>query len=75
MTVFLPRFALAAVLSAAAFFPVTAASAQESQEHSQEHGGAGHEMGGHGMMQHEGGQMMGCPGHEQMQGMMQHEGG
>jgi hypothetical protein len=27
------------------------------------------------MMQHEGGQMMGCPGHEQMQGMMQHEGG
>lgn len=71
MTFFLRRFALGAALQAAAFLPVTAVSAQEGQEH----GGAGHEMGGHGMMQHEGGQMMGCPGHEQMQGMMQHEGG
>ncbi|HET6378949.1 MAG TPA: hypothetical protein VFG05_11690 [Methylocella sp.] len=73
MSVFLRRFALAAALPAAALLSVTATSA--AAQESQEHGGAGHEMGGHGMMQHEGGHMMGCPGHEQMQGMMQHEGG
>jgi hypothetical protein len=46
MTFFLRRLAFAAALPAAALLSLSPAFAQESQEHSQEHGGAGHEMGG-----------------------------
>jgi hypothetical protein len=77
MTSFIRKCAVVAALSAAAIIlPIRAASAQDSP--SGQSPATDHQMPGHdempGMMQHQGGHMMGCPGREQMQGMMQHDG-